>query len=124
MFHRLIAASIGLVIPVAAHSQGYHITDSGWNCQGFLYCPPGGGGAPPNLVALLTLKIALGVSAFIATLAIVAFFYGALRMVISQGQEGKEAGKKAIIWASFGLAASMLTAAVISYVTDYIYLIG
>lgn len=119
MFPHLIAILTGVLQPAVAHAQ-YRLTDSGWNCQGFLYCS---GGIPANVVVVITLKIIFGVSAFIAALAIIVFFYGAIRMVISQGQEGKEAGKKALIWASFGLAASILVGSVISYITDYIYLI-
>lgn len=121
MFPYLITILTGILVPNVAHaSDGYHLTNSGWNCQGFLYCT---GGIPANVVVVITLKIVLGVSAFIAALAIIVFFYGAIRMVISQGQEGKEAGKKALIWASVGLAASLLVGAIVDYITDYIYLI-
>ncbi|MBP7113864.1 MAG: hypothetical protein KBA40_00245 [Candidatus Peribacteraceae bacterium] len=112
----------GILLPMVAHAQ-YHLSQSGWDCSGFLYCTGPGSIPPADVVVLITLKIVLGVSAFIAAIAIIAFFYGAIRMVISQGQEGKEAGKKALIWASFGLAASLLVGAVIQYITDYIYLI-
>ncbi len=121
MLHRLVATLIGILIPTAAHAQ-YHITNTGWNCQGFLYC---NGGAPPtNIVVIITMNIISGVSAFIGALAVVIFFYGAIRMAVSQGQEGKEAGKKALIWASFGLTAALLTGAIIAYVNDYIYAIA
>ncbi len=123
MLHRLVATIIGILIPTAAHAQ-YHITNTGWNCQGFLYCPPGGGPPPANIVVIISMNIISGVSAFIGALAVVVFFYGAIRMAVSQGQEGKEAGKKALIWASFGLAAALLTGAIISYVNDYIYAIA
>lgn len=124
MFHRLIAAAIGFLLPSIAHSAGYQLFQSGWNCQGFLYCPPGGGPPPADAVVILTSTVVSGVLLFISALAVVVFIYGALRMVVSQGQEGKEAGKKALIWASFGLAAALLTAAIIEFVTGYIYFLG
>lgn len=122
MFYRLSAIIAGIVAPTAAYAQ-YHLTYSGWSCQGFLYCPPGGG-APVNIVVIITLNIIAAVSTFIGALAIVVFLYGALRMVISQGQEGKEAGKKALIWATLGLSAALLTRLIIDYVNDYIYFIA
>lgn len=118
MFSQLIAVITGLVLPTVALAAPYHLTDSGWNCQGFLYC-----GSGTNFVALITVRIVQGVTAFIGTLAIIVFFYGALKMVTSQGQEGKDAGKKALIWAAVGLFAAVITSFVIDYVHDYIYLI-
>lgn len=122
MFYRVVSVFIGMVVPNIAFGQ-YHITNTGWDCRGFLYCPPGGG-APPNIVVILAANIISGVSAFIGALAVVVFLYGALRMVISQGQEGKEAGKKALIWASLGLSAALLTRLIIDYVIDYVYTVA
>ncbi len=119
MFYRLIAAVIGFLLPSATYAaEGYRITNI-WNCHGFLFC-----GSPDNAVAVITGTIVSGVTAFISALAIVVFFYGAIRMVVSQGQEGKEAGKKALIWASFGLAAALLTGAVVEFVSGYIYFLA
>jgi hypothetical protein len=118
MFSQLIAVITGLVLPTVALAAPYHLTDSGWNCQGFLYC-----GSGTNFVAIITVRIVQGVTAFIGALAVVVFVYGALRMVTSQGQEGKDAGKKALIWASVGLFAAVITGFIIQYVRDYIYLI-
>ncbi len=106
-------------MPSVAHAAGYRIVSTGWSCVGFLYC-----GSSDNAVTLLTGTIVNGVAAFIVALAIIVFFYGAIRMVVSQGQEGKEAGKKALIWASLGLVAALLTTAIIEFVTGYIYIIG
>lgn len=119
MFHRLCAFVIGMILPSAAYAAGYSILTTGWKCTGFLYC-----GSSDDAVKTITIRIIEGVSVFIGALAIVVFFYGAIRMVISQGQEGKEAGKKALIWASLGLAAALLTKAILEFVTDYIYLLG
>lgn len=112
---------IGFLAPIAAHAQ-YHLVDSGWNCQGFLYC---NGGAPPaNIVVVITMNIITGVSTFIGALAIVVFLYGAIRMVTSQGQEGKEAGKKALVWASFGLTAAILTGGIMAYIRSAVFAIS
>ncbi len=119
MLYRLLSLVIGMVLPSVAYAQGYRITSTGWSCIGFLYC-----GSADNAVTVITGTIVNGVSAFIVALAIVVFFYGAIRMIISQGQEGKEAGKKALIWASVGLAAALLTSAILEFVTGYIYFLG
>ncbi|MFA5799874.1 MAG: pilin [Candidatus Peribacteraceae bacterium] len=108
---------LGLLLPVTA--LAVQITDYDWQCTGFLRC-----GSSLTAVGFITENIATGVSAFIAALAVVAFFYGAILMIISQGEERKEAGKKAMIYASIGLAFAMLTVAVIEFVTSLLYDIG
>ncbi len=107
----------GLVAPALTHAVS--ITDYGWSCAGFLYC-----GSGVSAVTALSVNIIRGVVAFIVALAVVVFLYGAVRMVTSRGDEGKEAGKKALMYASLGLVAALLVGAVISFVTDYIYLLG
>lgn len=115
MLHFVIFVLIGVLIPAAAHAEPYHLFKSGWNCQGFLYCTPDA--APPDdIIVIITTTIVTGVVGFIGALAIVVFFYGAIRMVISRGQEGKEAGKKALMWASLGLIAAMLTQAILLFI--------
>ncbi len=119
----LILAVIGMIVPRVAYAAPYHLSQSGWNCQGFLYCTPFA--APPaDVVVVITSTIVAGVAAFIGALAIVVFFYGAIRMIVSQGQEGKEAGKKALIWASFGLAAALLTGVIIAFIRAFIIAIS
>lgn len=108
---------IGLLLPTAAYAV--QITDYDWQCTGFLHC-----GSSLTAVGLITNSIAMGVSAFIVALAVVAFFYGAILMIVSQGEERKEAGKKAMIYAAIGLAFAMLTVAVIEFVTGYLYYLG
>lgn len=108
---------VGLLLPNVAHA--YSIRDTGWDCTGFLEC--GGSG---DAVVAITTNIIAGVAAFIGALAVIAFFYGAIRMITSQGQEGKEAGKKALIYASLGMAAALLTEGIILYVRDYIFYLG
>lgn len=114
---RILPVIVGILVPIQAFA--YRITDSGWDCRGFLKC-----GSSTDAVTQITLTIVTGVTAFIGALAVVVFMYGAVRMVTSQGDEGKEAGKKALIWASLGLVAAILTGAVIRFVTDYLYLLG
>ncbi len=114
---RLFLSLLGICVPASAYA--YSITDTGWSCDGFLYC-----GSGSDAVTILTTTIVNGVAAFIGALAVVVFFYGAILMVTSQGQEGKEAGKKALIYASLGLASALLVAAVTAFVRDYIYYLG
>lgn len=114
---RFLATLTGILSPLTAHA--YRITDSGWNCTGFLKC-----GTSQDAVTDLTSNIISAVGAFIIALAVIAIFYGAIRMVTSQGEDGKEAGKKAILYALLGVALALLTGAVIEFVTDYIYLLG
>ncbi len=117
---RFILILFGLLLPVTAFAV--QLTDpaiSDWQCTGFLQC-----GSSLTAVGIITNNIAMGVSAFIVALAVVAFFYGAILMIVSQGEERKEAGKKAMIYAAIGLAFAMLTVAVISFVTDYLYYLG
>ena len=111
---RSLVALIGILLPTVVHA--YSITQTGWNCQGFLYCGTGG-----DLVTLLATSIVNNVWKFIGAVAVVAFFYGAIMMITSQGQEGQEAGKKALIYASLGLVCALLVRATIQFVCGYIY---
>lgn len=114
---RILLVIAGLVLPLPVHA--YRLTDSGWQCTGFLKC-----GSSTDVVTDLTGNLISGVTAFISVLAVVVFIYGALRMVMSRGEEGKEAGKKALIYASLGLVFALLTGAIISFIHDYLYLLG
>ncbi len=113
---KLLFFIIGLVSPVTVSAVS--ITQY-WTCKGFLYC---GGGT--NAVVLLSTNIISGVAVTIEALSVIVFFYGAIRMVTSQGQEGKEAGKKALIYAALGIAAALLTQAFIAFIRDYLYVLG
>ncbi len=116
---RILTLLLGTVTPDTAHAAPVHLTDYSWSCTGFLRC-----GSSVGVVDFLLNSLIDGVQYFIAPLATVTFFYGALRMIFSRGEEGKEVGKKALIYASLGLAASILVAGVIEYVCVYIYQIG
>ena len=109
---------LGLLLPGSVRAVS--ITDYSWRCKGFLYCESPGRDA----VAILTTRLVTIVSAFIGALAVVVFLYGAIRMVTSQGDEGKEAGKKALIWASVGLAAALLTGGILAFINGYLYQVG
>ena len=117
---RFLSTLIGLLAPRIAYA--YSITDTGWDCSGFLYC--NGGGAPPDVVAILATNIVNGVWLFIGAMAVVAFFYGAILMITSRGEEGKEAGKKALIYASLGLVAALLVKGSIQFVCGYLFYLG
>lgn len=114
---RSLTVLIGILLPTVVHA--YSITQTGWDCQGFLYCGTGG-----DLITIIASTIVNNVWKFIGAIAIVAFFYGAIMMITSQGQEGKEAGKKALIYASLGLAAALLVKATIQFVCGYIFFLG
>lgn len=115
--NRFFTLLVGLLLPLRVHAV--RLTDFGWSCEGFLHC-----GSGTDAVTGLSGTMVAVVATFIIPLAVVIFIYGALRMVISRGEEGKEAGKKALIWASVGLVFALLTAAIITFVTDYLYLLG
>ncbi len=97
----------------------YSLTDSGWDCGGFIRC-----GSSTDAVTAITLNIIAGVGYFITALAVVMVIYGGLRMVLSRGEEGKEAGKKALIYAGFGLVAALLCGAIFQFIRGYLYLLG
>ncbi len=102
----------GILLPGSAVAA--NLATYGYNCTGFLYCNG------TNVVAAMTNNLIGGVGAIILPIATVAFLYGAIRMITSRGDEGKEAGKKALIYASLGLAAALLTEAIIAFVTGLI----
>lgn len=106
------------LIPASA-SAGVSITAYSWDCEGFVYC-----NSSADAVTGILGKLIAWIVVFIVPLAVVVFFYGALRMAVSRGEEGKETGKKALIYASIGLAAAILTSAIISFIQGYIYTLG
>lgn len=106
---------IGLCVPTTG--LAISINSYGWTCAGFLHC-----GSNQDAVEIIATNIATGIIFTIAGLAVIAFLYGAIRMAASQGGEGKEAGKKAIIWASVGLSFAILAGGIVSYIKDLIYL--
>ncbi len=113
---RSIPYIVGLLAPIPAFAVS--ITQYGWACTGFLNC------GTSDIVTKLIANLITIVGTIIVATAVVAFLYGAIRMVISQGEEGKEAGKKALIYASLGLVFALLTGAILNFVCSIAYTIG
>ena len=109
---RLAAILAGILSPTTAFAV--QITQY-WNCTGHLKC-----GSSLNAVTDLATRIVFAVSAFITSLAVCAFLYGAIMMIISQGDEKKEAGKKAMIWAAVGLALGLMVALIRTFIEWFI----
>ncbi len=113
---RFLACIAGLLIP--AHARAVSITQYGWNCDGFLKC-----GSSQDAVTDITMNVIQAVFSTITALAVIAFIYGGLRMAMSQGEEGKETGKKALMYGAMGLALAAITYSgnrVIVYVIDLV----
>lgn len=114
---RLALIIAGVCAPATAFAVS--ITQYGWDCSGFLYC-----GSNADAVQIITTNITVGVVGIIVALAVIAFLYGAIRIATSQGGEGKEVGKKAIIWACIGLVCALLCGAVITFVQQLIFAVS
>jgi len=105
-----------MVVPVYAVSR---LQDFGVDCPPFMECSDG-----VSVVIYLSGRLVMIANQFLRWLAIVGFLYGALRLIVSRGEEGKEAGKKAMIYASIGFALALLAGAIIDFVCDYLYSLG
>ncbi|MEQ1849826.1 MAG: pilin [Candidatus Peribacteraceae bacterium] len=114
---RILTLIVGLLAPLSVHAV--RLTEYGFDCTGFLHC-----GTGMDAVFGLSLSMIDIVATFIVALAVIVFMYGGLRMATSRGEEGKEAGKKALIYASLGLVFALLTAAIIDFISDYLYALG
>ena len=113
---KYFVAIIGFITPGIAHA--YRLTDSGWSCSGYVGC------GVPDAVAYVMSRLILIIGTFMFTLTVVVFLYGALRLTISRGEEGKEAGKKAMMYAAFGFAAALLTSGIFAFICGYLYMLG
>jgi hypothetical protein len=113
---RLALILTGLLAPTTAFAV--QITQY-WDCTGHLRC-----GSSLNAVTDLATRIVLVVGYFIGGLAVCAFLYGAIMMIISQGDEKKEAGKKAMIWAGVGLALALMVALIRTFIEWFIVTIA
>ncbi len=113
---RFLFILLGLLVPVSV--EAISITTY-WNCSSFLYC-----GSGATIVSILSGNIITQVGIFILPLTIIVFLYGAIRMITSRGDEGKEAGKKALLYGALGFAAALLVAGIIQFVNGIIYAIG
>lgn len=114
-----ILSFIGSLLVTRAHAAGVRLTDFGWDCTGFIKC-----GTSQDAITDISLRVITGVRNLIIALAILIFLYGALLMIISRGEEQKEAGKKAILYACFGVVLAILAHVIGLFVCGYVYLLG
>lgn len=115
---RFFTILAGLCVPLTASAVS--ITDYQWTCEGFLWCGNGGGG---GVVAIISTNIIESALSLVSVVAIAGFIYGGLRMAMSQGEEGKQIGKKALMYSALGLGLIVLTASgnrIIMFVLDLI----
>jgi hypothetical protein len=121
---RFLLLLIGMFSPGIAYAQK-HLSDYGFDCtkieQYGLTIP--GCDSPIDLTVAATAKVAGTGLAIAAPLATVVFLYGAIRMVISRGDEGKEVGKKAMIYGALGLIFVTLAFGIVTMVKAYLYLL-
>lgn len=123
---RFLLFLIGILSPTAVYAAGRNAIYYGFDCTKILIPLPGCGTSDsnPNYLATTALTKIAGTGLAIATpLATVIFLYGALRMVISRGDEGKDAGKKAMIYGAMGLVFVALSFGIVSMVQAYLYLL-
>jgi ABC-type uncharacterized transport system permease subunit len=99
---RLLSVIAGLLFPIKALAVS--ITEYGWDCTGFLYC-----GSRQDAVTTITTRVIGSIYNTIAVFAVITFMYGGIKMIVSRGEDGKEAGKKAIMYAAIGLAFAIVT---------------
>lgn len=116
---RIFTVLIGIVSPARALAAGKHLSDYGFDCSKIDLPIPGCGGSTDVVTALTTLIVGNG-KLVAGSLAIIVFLYGGLRMTISQGNEGKDAGKKALIYGALGFACIFLAAEIVTVVQSYI----
>jgi Type IV secretion system pilin len=109
----------GLLVPLQAFAVRITDPQYGWNCLGFIGC-----GSSTDAVTGISSNIVFVTMLFIEALAILVFIYGAIRMMFSRGEEGKEAGKKALLYATIGFFLAFLGGNIIAYVFVLISCIG
>lgn len=117
-----ILSIIGIFFPATAYAEGKHLIDFGFDCSK-VGIPFPGCGSPIDLTTAATTKIAMTGLEIATPLATVVLLYGAVRMVISKGDEGKEAGKKAMIYGAMGLIFVTLAFGIVKAVEAYLYLV-
>ncbi|MBP9774151.1 MAG: hypothetical protein KBD00_06045 [Candidatus Peribacteraceae bacterium] len=86
-----------------------------WACNPeIFYCNSG------NIPAIIVSNIVIFVSNTIVAVGTLAFVYGGVRMLVSQGGEGKEAGKKSMQFAVMGIIFAFLAQRIVQFVLDII----
>ncbi len=110
---RILLLCIGLFLPTTTYAFNL---DDHFSCAGFLFC-----GGSSDIVAFLSSRTTYIVSDIIYWACVFAFLYGGLRMTMSQGEEGKDEGKKAMTYGLVGYVLAVLTISVINTVYYFIY---
>ncbi len=118
-----VLAIIGVIAPATTlAADGKHLINYGFDCKK-IGLPIPGCGVSIDLVTAATEKVVATGLVIATPLATVVLLYGALRMVISRGEEGKEAGKKAMIYGAMGLVFVTLAYGLVKAVEAYLYLV-
>ncbi len=108
---RILAIIIGTLLPSTVFA--FSLT-SAFDCTGFLYC------GQNDIVSILNATFIQNLARNTLDVASIAFLYGGLRMAMSQGEEGKEEGKKALIYGALGYMLATLSYAVVKSVEAFV----
>ncbi len=108
----------GLLMLMPTPAIARSITEWGFDCSMFLFC-----GAAESIPNIAIPRIANAIFSVLVPVAVIVFMYGGIRMIVSQGGEGKEAGKKAMMYAAVGLALAAISFLIIKFVNDLVYMI-
>jgi hypothetical protein len=117
----------GTLTPLLAFAQnGFRISNNGpssFDCRGFVGC--GEDGLVSFFVKrVLSLVLPINGVGFIFYVAVAVFLWGTLQMVLSRGEEMKESGKNAILYACLGLSLALVTSGVLSFICGYLFKLG
>ncbi len=105
----ILAALLPLKAAAAVSIQQY------WACNpDIFFCNSG------NIPAVIIGNVLIFVSNTIISIGTLMFVYGGVRMLVSQGGEGKEAGKKAMQFAVMGIIFAFLAGRIVQFVLDII----
>ncbi len=125
---RMFLLLLGTLLPVTAFAGvagGFDIRQTGFDCSGFIGCS-GGDFVSYFVARVFSLLLPLpGYGfGFIFYTALAVFLWGALQMVLSRGEEMKESGKNAMLYALLGVVLALLASGILSYICGYIYAVG
>jgi Type IV secretion system pilin len=112
----------------AAIARGFNIhRDTDFDCTGFIGCEIDDDFVSYFVARVLSLLLPLPPNydlGFIFYVALAVFLWGALQMVLSRGEEMKDSGKNAMIYALLGITLALLASGILSYICGYIYAVG
>jgi hypothetical protein len=110
----------------AAVAGGFDIRRTGFDCSEFIGCGIDDDFVSYFVARVLSLLLPLPGygSGFIFYVALAVFLWGALQMVLSRGEEMKDSGKNAMIYALLGITLALLASGILSYICGYIYAVG